>query len=149
MGLFGKKSAKTLPPLLSSAEIDGASYDQVLDFLVSVNKDDFDKIIKVAGLYRKTHCDVAKVTGLTAEPQPSIFEDQTIAPQVAGTPLVTTPGAKAPDTEAGDFLTDDDLNNAFLDDDEPTPPAAPAAPAEPAAPAPAADPTKIDVVEGS
>lgn len=119
MGIFNKKAIKDLPPLLSTAEIEGANYDQVLDFLVSVNDADFDKIIKVAGLYRKTHCDVADVTGLKLEAVPSIFETQTVPPQVVGTPIVGTPGGdKLPDTEAGDFLADDDLANAFLDDTE-------------------------------
>lgn len=122
MSIFGKKQPKELPPLFSETEIDGATYDQVMDFLVSVNNDDYKKIIKVADAYRKTHCDVAKITGIEQEAQPSIFELQ--SPQAAST-AATAP--KATDTEAGDFLDgDDDLTAAFLDDDEPaTPPAAP------------------------
>lgn len=133
MGLFGsKKTVKELPPLFSEAEIDGATYDQVLDFLVSVNNDDYKKIIRVADLYRKTHCEVAKVTGLATDPQPSIFEQQPVAAPAA-------PVAPATDTEAGNFLDgDDDLAAAFLDDDEPTPPATTA---------PATKPTKVTVTD--
>jgi hypothetical protein len=122
MGIFGnKKSAKELPPLFSEAEIDGASYDQVLDFLVSINSDDYKKVIKVADLYRKTHCDVAKVTGLEQQAVPSIFEEQS-------QPAIVAPGTPAPtDTEAGNFLDDDDdIAAAFLaDDDEPATATAP------------------------
>lgn len=121
MSIFGKKQPKELPPLFSETEIDGATYDQVMDFLVSVNDDDYKKIIKVADTYRKTHCDVAKITGIEQQAQPSIFELQT---QPARPVAATAP--KATDTEAGNFLDeDDDLTAAFMDDEAPTPPAVP------------------------
>lgn len=105
-----KKTAKELPPLFSESEISGATYDQVQDFLVAVNDGDFDKIIQVAKIYRQANKDVAAATGMEFETQPSIFERQEA-------PAVTIPET---DTEAGNFLdNDDDLAAAFLNDDEP------------------------------
>lgn len=108
-----KKPKKELPPLMTEADWNEptASYDQVLDFLVAVNKSDFEKIIKVANLHRKANCDVAKITGMKHEPVPSIFDRQTV-PERTIEPDV-------PDTEAGNFLDEDDeLNAAFLNDDD-------------------------------
>lgn len=117
MSIFKKAPAKELPPLFTEAELNegaAATYEQVLDFLVSVNDSDYKKVIKVADAYRKTHCEVAKITGIEQEPVGSIFETQT---QTAQPVTVTAP---ATDTEAGNFLDgDDDLAAAFLDDDEP------------------------------
>lgn len=97
MNLFKKQPTKELPPLISDAELDGASYEQVIDYLTSVNKADFEKIIKVATTFRKAHCEVAKITGIETEPTGSIFDHETVPP-------VALPG----DTELGDFLTEDD-----------------------------------------
>lgn len=121
MGIFNKKPAKELPPLFSEAELNGASYEQVIDFLVSVNAADFKKVIKVAELQRKAHIDMAKVTGMTMDEPQSIFDMQTIEARAEA--------HNATDTEAGNFLDDDDeLTRAFMDDDEPTtPPKSPAA----------------------
>lgn len=105
-----KKNIDELPPLFSEAEINGASYEQVLDFLIAVNDDDFSKIIKVAEIHRQAHRDVAEATGLEYEAPASIFERQEV------------PEVQLPDTDAGNFLDDDDdadIAAAFLDD-EPT-----------------------------
>lgn len=109
-----KKSIAELPPLLSESEVNGASYDQVLDFLVGINDDDYSKVLKVAEIYRKANQDVAQATGLEYEAQPSIFDRQ----EAIEARHTTAP---ATDTEAGNFLDDDDdLATAFLsDDDEP------------------------------
>lgn len=119
MGIFNKKSAKELPPLFSEAELNGASYEQVIDFLVAVNNDDFKKVIKVAELQRKAHADMAKVTGLAQDEPQSIFDLQTIEARAVA--------HNKTDTEAGNFLDDDDdLTAAFMDDDAPVlPPAVP------------------------
>lgn len=105
MSIFKKAPAKELPPLLNDAEIYGATYDQVIDFLVAVNDKDYQKIVKVADAHRANAAEVAKITGIKYGPVPSIFEQQTVAP-------VTAPGT----------VDDDDLDLAFLTDDEPAAP---------------------------
>lgn len=103
MGLFSKKSDR-LTPLFSEAEIEGASYYQVIDFLAAVNDKDYFKIIKVAETTRIHNAGIAKITGMKPESVPSIFKEQTIAP-------IT----QQQDTSAGDFLTDDELDAAFAE----------------------------------
>lgn len=109
MGIFDKKT-NDLPALLSDDELQApAGYEQVLDFLVAINGADFNKVIKVANVYRSANKDVALVTGLEVDEPTSIFEKQ------------TAPPVTMPDTDAGNFLDDDDeLSAAFLDD-EPAP----------------------------
>lgn len=91
------KPKKELPALITDEELDGASYEQVVDYLTSVNKADFEKIIKVATTYRKAHCEVAKITGIDTQPANSIFDHDEVPPV-----------AIAGDTELGDFLTGDE-----------------------------------------
>jgi hypothetical protein len=89
----------------------GVDYEEVLSFLASVNQADFDKIIKVARIYRDADIAVAKVTGLKTEQVPSIFETNKITDH------------KHAEKVAKSLLDEDDeLEAAFLDDDEPVPP---------------------------
>lgn len=109
MSLFGNKKkyeqAKGAAP--SPA---GASYDQVIDFMVFVNEKDHQKIIKVVEIYRKANIEVARATGVKPEPVPSIFKHQTVPAQPAAPSLLED---------------DDELVAAFegSEDDEPVTPA--------------------------
>lgn len=78
MQLFGNKK-KELPPLAEVAAT-GASYEQVVDFLVGLNKSDFDKVIKVANIYRAAEQEVAKTTGMKQEQVPPLFKTQATKP---------------------------------------------------------------------
>lgn len=107
MGIFDKK-----PKEQPAVADDGATYDQVVDFLVSVNDRDYQKIKRVVDIYRAANVEVAKATGVRSEPANSIFAKQTV-PAVNLAPS---------DTDVGNFLEDDDeLTAAFLEDDEPAP----------------------------
>lgn len=88
---------------------EGATYDQVIDFLVAVNDKDYQKIIKVADIYRAANVDVARASGVKLEPANSIFERQTM-------PIV-----KHGQDEPNLLDEDDELTAAFLgsEDDEP------------------------------
>jgi hypothetical protein len=123
MSIFGNKKKTELPPLITDAELaamNGATYEQVIDFLVAVNDKDYQKIIKVAETTRAHHVEIAKITGMKYAPVPSIFEQQT-------TPAILLD--KQPDTEAGDFLDDDELEKAFKEPGAPTKPGSKTKPA--------------------
>lgn len=106
--MFGRKSNYDEKP---AQEPQGATYDQVIDFLVAVNDKDYQKIIKVADIHRAANVDVAKATGVKAETTPSIFERNTV------------PVIKHSQDEPNLLDEDDELVAAFLgsEDDEPEP----------------------------
>lgn len=96
MNLFNRKPTKELPPLISDEELDAVTYNEVLEFLTSINNSDYAKIIKVVNTYRKANCEVAKITGLAATEQRSIFDQPTAVAKID----------YPSDTELGDFLED-------------------------------------------
>lgn len=78
MGLFGKK--RELSPLLPGVNIEAGldnpvNFDTVLDYLVGLNRYDFDRIIKVAGIYRAANKDAFKVLGVKDEPTAVITKE--------------------------------------------------------------------------
>lgn len=63
MVLFGKKKAELLP-LITDEELQTApSYNSVIDYLVSLSRTDYDKMLKVVGIYRTAKKDAQKVIG--------------------------------------------------------------------------------------
>lgn len=89
MALFGNKKGVALPP-------QETGHQEVVDYLTALSRQDYDKIIKVVGIYRKADKEVAKIY-----------------------PLETIP----PITLGGDFLSDDTELGNFLDDEPPKKPA--------------------------
>ena len=71
-GLFSKKSDNVGE--LLELPLESVSYDECLDFLRGLEKPDFDKMVKVAGIYRTADEQACKVYG--AEPK-----------ETAGTPI--------------------------------------------------------------
>lgn len=111
MSIFGnKKKRSTYMGEPIGQEPTVANYDQVVDFLVSVNDKDYQKIIKVANIYRDANVEVAKATGVKQEPVQSIFARQTV------------PAVNLGDQPGHSFLDEDDeLVKAFAgsEPDEP------------------------------
>lgn len=117
MGLFDKQR-KELPPLLSEAELEpeaqAVDYSSVLDYLVGLSSEEFDKVVNVAGIYRKANEDAAAALGI--ENEPSTFITQPEMPE--NTELVPRDvNHIKPKTILDD--DDDDADIASILDDEP------------------------------
>ncbi len=70
MSLF-RKPKKVTPALISDEEINaftGVNYDNVLGWLVGLSEVDFDKVTKVANIYRKADFEAAQELEVTNEP---------------------------------------------------------------------------------
>ena len=63
MGLFFKDSIENIRPNNSSIapEPAGIGYNEVLDYLVALPDDDYEKLLKVANIYRRAESQVADV----------------------------------------------------------------------------------------
>lgn len=68
MGLFGKQK-RELPPLITDEELDEAivNHDSVLEYLVDLSKADYEKMLKVANIYRNADKDARKVLGIKGD----------------------------------------------------------------------------------
>ena len=51
------------------------NYEQTINYLTGLSRTDFDKIVKVAGIYRVANKEAAKIIGIKEEPTASIQED--------------------------------------------------------------------------
>lgn len=99
MGLFGKDK-KVLAPLFSESELEpqNADYNTVLDWLQGLSDEDYATVCKIAEIYRKANKDAAAALGI--EDQPTTFIHPPAEPE-------------APKN----FLDEDDISAAFLDDE--------------------------------
>lgn len=74
MRLFNKPK-RELPPLISDEELGliepAVNFDSVLDYLVSLSAKDYDKLLKVAKIYRSANKAAEKI--LPAEKQPPVI----------------------------------------------------------------------------
>ena len=66
MSLFFKNSIENVQPTSSiaaslAAEPAGIGYNEVLDYLVSLHDDDYEKLLKVANIYRRAERQIADV----------------------------------------------------------------------------------------
>lgn len=105
MSIFGNKKKAELPPLVltDEPEADPVNYNSVLDYLVGLSNRDYDKLCKVAAIYRTANKDAAKVLGIKDEPTSVLAEH----PE-------TTEAAELPDIDAE---LDNELQMAFLEDE--------------------------------
>jgi len=105
MGMFGKKDNEKLSGTFMGESIPRAvnpvNYDTVLDYLTSLNAEDFEKIFKVSTIYRKANTEAADVLGLVETATASISTELSEDEQ--------------DDEDLENLLDDDELNNAFLD----------------------------------
>ena len=73
MSLFFKNSIENVQPTSSLAaniatEPAGIGYNEVLDYLVSLHDDDYEKLLKVANIYRRAERQVADVLNQASAP---------------------------------------------------------------------------------
>ena len=68
MGLFFKDSIENIQPNNNSIapEPVGIGYNEVLDYLVALPDDDYEKLLKVANIYRRAERQVADVLNPTS-----------------------------------------------------------------------------------
>jgi hypothetical protein len=110
VSLFKRDNKRELPPLWSEAELEQMSvnYESVMDFLLGLSDKDYDTVFKVANIHRQANKDASAVRGKAYEPTTFIDsplnELQTIDPVIIDKTI----------------LEDDELNNAFLEDDQDT-----------------------------
>lgn len=116
VGIFNRKKANQPLPNSAVWTVGGkpeikADYDLVMNWLIGLSEDDFNKVIKVAGVYRKADVDANTALGIETKPTTSIQPPY----------LFTDAEIKAAIDEA-DIRADelDPIDMAFLDEDEPT-----------------------------
>lgn len=104
MSLFFQKSIDSVQPTSSIAaslatEPASIGYNEVLDYLVALHDDDYEKLLKVANIYRRAERQVADV----------LNQANTEAPEVAEKP---EPKQDSENSEA------DEIIDSFLETDE-------------------------------
>lgn len=75
--IFGKQrepQAVELPALLKPEN--PVNYDSVLDYLVGLSKEDYDKITKVTGIYREANRKAATVLNVEDQPTSTLVEEK-------------------------------------------------------------------------
>lgn len=100
MGLFFKDSIENIRPNSNSIapEPVGIGYNEVLDYLVALPDDDYEKLLKVANIYRQAERQVADV--LQSEP---------------ATAELDKAKADLPAEQLSEVSIDDEINEAIKD----------------------------------
>lgn len=76
MSLFFKDSIENVQPNTNSIapEPVGIGYNEVLDYLVSLHDDDYEKLLKVANIYRRAERQVADMLNQASADTPEATE---------------------------------------------------------------------------
>ena len=101
MSLFFKDSIENVQPNVSgiAPEPAGIGYNEVLDYLVALHDDDYEKLLKVANIYRRAERQVADV----------LNQANTEAPEIA---------EKPEPKQDSDSSETDEIIDSFLETDE-------------------------------
>lgn len=101
MSLFGKKQPELPANFLDDepAEAAGVDHKSVLDYLLQLKTEDYDKLLKLAGIYRKANKEAG---ALIPQYDPDKAPEAPAAPEAEDDALL---------------LDDDDLSTAFLEDE--------------------------------
>lgn len=76
MGLFSTKKAKIELPKVLTEQEEPVNYNSVLDYLVGLSRGDYDKILKVSGIYRQANKEAAKILGVKDEPTADLLKEK-------------------------------------------------------------------------
>ena len=107
--LFKKDRKVVKVPEVLTQQEDPVNYNSVLDYLVGLSKTEYDKLFKVANVYRNANKDAAKILGVKDEPTTQLKSDQPTEEQI---------------DEGIDTILDADMDSDFLfEDEEPAQPA--------------------------
>lgn len=98
MSLFFKDSIENVQPNINSIapEPTAIGYNEVLDYLVALHDDDYEKLLKVANIYRRAERQVADV----------LNQANTEAPEVAEKPEPKQDGANSEVADEVDEIID-------------------------------------------
>lgn len=65
MGIFNNKKTNRLASIMQATPVEPAvNHQSVLDYLISLEKTDFDKLFKVANVYRTADKEAARILGV-------------------------------------------------------------------------------------
>lgn len=121
MGFFDRKKHE-LPPLMDEADII-PPYNVVLEYLVGLSADDYEKVIKVAGIYRQADQDACDALGKPNEPttfiEPPKLSDSRFTDDDGRINIDKTNSLVDDDDELNKAFPDDDDDPEFLEDDKP------------------------------
>ena len=111
MSLFFKDSIENVQPNTNriAPEPVGIGYNEVLDYLVSLHDDDYEKLLKVANIYRRAERQVADVLNqasadtpeATEKPEPKQDSDSSEADEIIDSFLETDEAEAKDDTNNG------------------------------------------------
>lgn len=122
--LRGKKSPLDLKPgqpiwaIDPTIEDQAVNFNTVLEWLIGLGDDDYNKVVKVSGIHRKAYGDAADALGEPLDPTTFINPPEPVSNMVVVDKDVHHLDHKRPKTMLDD---DDELNMAFLDDDDQQP----------------------------
>lgn len=111
MSLFFKDSIENVQPNINSTAPEPASigYNEVLDYLVALHDDDYEKLLKVANIYRRAERQVADVLNqanaetpeVAEKPEPKQDSDSSGADEIIDSFLETDEAEAKGDTNNG------------------------------------------------
>lgn len=114
MSLFFKNSIENVQPTSSvaaslAAEPAGIGYNEALDYLVALHDDDYEKLLKVANIYRRAERQVADVLNqanaetpeVAEKPEPKQDSDSSEADEIIDSFLETDEAEAKGDTNNG------------------------------------------------
>lgn len=99
-----ERKLRELPAIMTADN--PVNYDSVLDYLVGLGGREYDKLLKVATIYREANKDAAKVLGVKDQPTTQLKDEKPTEDEI--------------DKGLDDMLNSDDLD--YLEDDVPPAP---------------------------
>lgn len=119
MSLFGKKQPEVPQTFIENeaAEAAGVDHNNVLDYLLQLKTEEYDKLLKLTEIYREAN---KKAGELIPQYDPDLVPE--IEVQEFGkseTIKVRVEGAEDDDSDIADLLNDDELDTAFLETEAP------------------------------
>lgn len=107
LGFNKRKRQQVEVPAVLTQQEDPVNYNSVLDYLVGLSKTEYDKMFKVANIYRNANKDAAKVLGVKDEPTTQLKSEEPSQEEI---------------DEGIDTILESDIDADFLfEDEEPAP----------------------------
>lgn len=114
MSLFGKKQPE-VPQIFivnEAAEAAGVDHNNVLDYLLQLKTEEYDKLLKLTEIYRKANKEAGE---LIPQYDPDLAETVEVQQFGASEPITVRTGNEESEDDELDALMDDDLAAAFID----------------------------------
>jgi hypothetical protein len=114
VSLFGKKQPEVPQTFIvnEAAEASGVDHNNVLDYLLQLKTEEYEKLLKLAGIYREAN----KAAGeLIPQYDPDLAETVEVQQMGKAEPIMVSTGNV--DEDAIDDFLNDELENAFIEDE--------------------------------